>query len=530
MTVGVANAPLAWRAVPGPQMFARYPLVAWLERRTRRQVTVVAVLVGLYLLFRGASSLGGVILDRWWYHSVTDAPVWSTITRARVVLVVGAGLVTFVVLAGSLWLVAHGGRLPDASVGGIVRRYRGRMGPAHTWVLAGAVVFLVVRIAAAANANWQAWLLFLHGDKLGTSVPELGGDLGYYLFKLPFLAIVSGWFRQLILVTLALTVFAYLISGGLRLPGRGRRSQPRALAHVGLLVALFAGAQALDYVFVRRPSQAVSASGTFVGAGYTEMHVIVPATWVAAVFAVAAGFALVIAARTGKWKVALVLVGLWALAHVVGLLLLPAIVNRVVVAPAVADRQLPYLDHNLKSTREAYGLDAIVESKRTVADGVTEAPADDAALDRFVLFDPDRLPAALQVLQGRTGSRITDVDLDRYVIDGELRPVMIAPRAASLGDLPESGWAQTHLVYTHGDGVVAVPADQADADGRPDVDAAGRRHRAGATAAVLRRRPHRLVRHRRHQARGAGRRFVRRRHRHRHVVAVPAQRPVAGDR
>ena len=227
MTVGVANAPLAWRAVPGPQMFAGDPLVAWLERRTRCcQVTVVAVLVGLYLLFRGASSLGGVILDRWWYHSVTDAPVWSTITRARVVLVVAAGLVTFVVLAGSLWLVARGGRLPDACR----RRDRAPLprsdGPAHTWVLAGAVVFLVVRIAAAANANWQAWLLFLHGEKLGTSVPELGGDLGYYLFKLPFLAIVSGWFRQLILVTLALTVFAYLISGGCACPaevaGRSR--------------------------------------------------------------------------------------------------------------------------------------------------------------------------------------------------------------------------------------------------------------------------------------------------------------------
>ena len=47
---------------------------------------------------------------------------------------------------------------------------------------------------------------------------------------------------------------------------------------------------------------------------------------------------------------------------------------------------------------------------------------------------------------------------------------MVAARSASRNDLPEHGWVQEHLVYTHGDGVVAVPADRPDADGRPDVD------------------------------------------------------------
>ena len=48
---------------------------------------------------------------------------------------------------------------------------------------------------------------------------------------------------------------------------------------------------------------------------------------------------------------------------------------------------------------------------------------------------------------------------------------MVAARTPSRADLPEKGWVQSHLVYTHGDGVVTVPADVAAADGRPDVDA-----------------------------------------------------------
>jgi hypothetical protein len=92
-------------------------------------------------------------------------------------------------------------------------------------------------------------------------------------------------------------------------------------------------------------------------------------------------------------------------------------------------------------------------------------------VSRIPLFDTEQLPTALQVLEGTTATRITDVDIDRYEIEGENRPVFVAPRNASRNDLPEQGWVQSHLVYTHGNGVVAVPADRPDPDGRPDVDA-----------------------------------------------------------
>jgi uncharacterized membrane protein (UPF0182 family) len=97
-------------------------------------------------------------------------------------------------------------------------------------------------------------------------------------------------------------------------------------------------------------------------------------------------------------------------------------------------------------------------------------PADLDLLAKNPLFTADRLSTSLQVLQGTTATRITDVDLDRYVVDGEVRPVLVAARNPSRNDLPEQGWTQRHLVYTHGDGMVLVPADQPDTDGRPAVD------------------------------------------------------------
>ena len=186
------------------------------------------IVVAIYLAFRGASSLAGVLLDRWWLHSVTDVPIWSTITWAPLCSWPRwPAIVSAVILGGTLWMVARRGEAPLDDVGGIVRRYRDRMGPAHRWLLIAVVVFITVRIAAAANSHWQEWLLFRHGDDLDRSVPELGGDLGYYLFKLPLLSVVSTWVRQVLLVAIGLAAFASWITGGIRLPGTAGDRSPR---------------------------------------------------------------------------------------------------------------------------------------------------------------------------------------------------------------------------------------------------------------------------------------------------------------
>jgi hypothetical protein len=60
--------------------------------------------------------------------------VWRNVIWARLELIVGAVAVTSILLGGSLWLVHRRGDVPDAEVGGLVRRYRGRMGRAHRWL------------------------------------------------------------------------------------------------------------------------------------------------------------------------------------------------------------------------------------------------------------------------------------------------------------------------------------------------------------------------------------------------------------
>jgi uncharacterized protein len=461
--------------VRAPTVRPPFPVIGWLQRRPRWQWIVAGVIVALYLLYRLLQFVARIVLDRWWYDSVTDASVWSTIVGAKVLLALVAGAVTALVLGGSVALALRYQPADRSELGALTRRYRDRMGPAHRWILIAVVVFLTLRIGAAATGQWQSWLLFRHGSDLDQNVPELGTDLGYHLFDLPFITTVSSWIRQLLLLALVLTAFTYAASGALRLPIDGRRSTRPALAHLGILAALLATAQALDYVFVRRPALATSTSGSFVGAGYTELHVGVPATWVLAVVALVTAFLLVEGARSGRWRPAVVALAVWAVLQVALGVVAPLIVQSYVVAPAEAARELPYLTHNLDATRAAFRLDTIEQVETPLTDGLggdaTGAAALAGDLARIPLFDTEQLPGALQVLEGTTATRITDVDLDRYRIEGENRPVFVAPRNASRDDLPENGWVQLHLVYTHGNGVVTVPANTTDPDGRPDVDA-----------------------------------------------------------
>ena len=516
-----------------PPDVARYPLVAWLERRTRRQVTVVAVLVALYLLFRGASSLAGVILDRWWYHSVTDAPVWSTITWAQAAprrrRGHGHGRRSSAARSGSS---RRGEAPPRRRVGGIVRRYRDRMGPAHRWLLVAVVVFLTVRIAAAANAHWQAWLLFRHGDDLGRSRPRARRRPRL----LPVQPAVPHGRQHLVPPAAARHARAdgrrLLVSGG-HPPARPRAHVAAAGARpprpAGGAVRRRPGAR----LRLRPPPGAGDDTGGLVrraglhrAAGRSSRR---PGSL--AVVAFVAGFAARRSPpapasggrRSSPGRRGRVL-------HVV------LVCSRCRRSSTLSwsPRPRPTASCPTSTTtstrpgRRSGSTTSTSRAARSPTASTDGAGPHDDALDRIPLFDTTQLPAALQVLQGTTATRITDVDLDRYEIDGELRPVMVAARSASRGDLPERAGCRPHLVYTHGDGVVAVPADQPDADGRPDVDALADDARARAHRAVLRRGPrgwYAIVGTKREEQGGER---VRRRHRHRHLVAVPARRAGAG--
>ena len=452
------------------EKFSRFPIVARLERSSRRQRILIASLAAVALAFLGLRVLATIIVDRWWTHSVTDAPIWRARIVAQSQLFLLAVVAILLILGTTIFLIWNTGRRVLAPNNRVMRWYHARMGPAHHWLVTFIGVYVAWRTLAAVPNFWQQWILFRNGFDLPNSVPGTGGNLGSYIFSLPFLNSMTSFLRQLILFSFLLALVGHSVSGAFRW-SKSIPSRRAASAHLLSLAGFFLLVQTFHYLFVQRRLQVLNSSGGFVGAGYTQTTFVLPGLWISAVVAVLAVGSLIHAIATREAKLAKIGLAIWVMVHIISLIALPAVINKAVVAPAEGDKQLPAIAENLEATRTAYGLGDISESEISISNRVPESTfaADIAETNRTPIFDVSSLAPSLQILEGTPGNRVREVDLDRYTINGKSEALLVALRQPDRRGLPETGWVKERLVYTHGDGVIVAPATRSDDNGRPDV-------------------------------------------------------------
>src|SRR5437899_10372320 len=98
--------------------------------------------------------------------------------------------------------------------------------------------------------------------------------------------------------------------------------------------------------------------------------------------------------------------------------------------------------------------------------------ADDA--DTFAnarLWDYRPLGDTLDQLQTiRQYYDFTDIDTDRYQIDGQIRQVMLGARELAPEKNPQANsWVNQRITFTHGIGVAMVPVNAATPGGQPEL-------------------------------------------------------------
>ena len=95
--------------------------------------------------------------------------------------------------------------------------------------------------------------------------------------------------------------------------------------------------------------------------------------------------------------------------------------------PNELERERPYIENNIEFTREAYGLNRIVEQEHPGEPAVTleELVGNPLTVRNFRLWDPEPLLITYNQVQSiRLYYDILDADVDRYYVDGEYRQVM----------------------------------------------------------------------------------------------------------
>ncbi len=196
------------------------------ERSTgsgRGRVVLIVVAVVLVVLVASARGLAGFWTDYLWFDALGRTDVWGGVLGAQVVLAV---LFT-ALFALLLWVnLTVADRLapddfPEGADDELLRRYQSMMSRRAIVVRIAVSVVAGLLAGVSMASRWQEWLLFLNGGTTELTDPEFGMDMGFYLFRLPFITLFIDWlFASLIIITF-ITAIAHYLNGGIRLQAVG---------------------------------------------------------------------------------------------------------------------------------------------------------------------------------------------------------------------------------------------------------------------------------------------------------------------
>ncbi len=425
------------------------------------------ILGGVLLLFILLNIFKGIYTEWLWFDNLGYSSVYTTILKTKVLVFFVAAVTFGLLFLGNLLLATRLAPKTEAHFWpwGIVRQLRRII---KLNVILGTTV-LSIMFGLVAQGNWQVLLRFFNAQPFGITDPVFQKEIGFYIFSLPFLQLLRGWILGALIVILLGSIAVYLLSYGVQ---RRRFDFARSvLAHIGVLgmaiLGLFAWGYRLDIwelVFSTR--------GVVFGASYADMHAKLPAQWILlSVVLVCIGFLVVsILQRNFRWIV--YAVGGWIVAAIIVGGIFPALIQRFQVEPDELDRERPYIEYNIEFTREAFALNRIEEQPFPAED--MPSPQDIAqnavTIDNIRLWDPRPLKDTYNQIQSiRLYYDFNDVDVDRYIIDGEYRQVMLSARELSAEKLASEAqtWVNRKLQFTHGYGVVLSPVNEVTTQGLP---------------------------------------------------------------
>ncbi|MBI2524827.1 MAG: UPF0182 family protein [Candidatus Rokubacteria bacterium] len=412
--------------------------------------------------------------DWLWFHEVGFPQVFTTMLALRGWLVLGLGAAVFAFLFANLWVAARTAP-PD-----VLWELEDQLGLPGRAVLEPLVrrlllpVIAVIALAAGARGSgeWDTLLQYLNATPFGRTDPLFNRDIGFYVFQLPFWRLLYGWAMALCIGTLVLTAAVYVLQRSVVLTAGGPRLAAGARTHLlglGALLLVLRGAG----FWLDRYDLLYSARGFVFGASYGDVNASLPVLQALAVLAVLCAGACVVQMRRPGWLFLVAGLVVLAVVWIGGLGVYPALLQRFRVAPNELVAEGPYIQHSIRMTRQAYGIDRVEEKEFRADESLNPAALErnNLTVKNIRLWDHRPLLTTYGQLQEiRTYYKFLDVDNDRYMIGGEYRQVMLSPRELSYKHLPGQGqsWINEHLTYTHGYGLVVGPVNRISPEGLPE--------------------------------------------------------------
>src|SRR3954471_7539978 len=322
---------------------------------TRRWLMVSAIALAV-LLF-----LGRVAADLYtsyaWYDAIGATSVW----RARVGTIALVRLASWVV--ASMFALGHLFTVRQSVVSLVVQRQIGGIefpetihGRMLTWSVV-ALSLVIGGLVAIAQTDWTTAFLAANGGAFGELDPNIGADLGFFVFWLPFEVQLWTWTLFVVLITAAVVITLYVVTAGIRIETGRLRFSTHARRHLTVLAGIFTLMLAWHF---RLEMYERLLAGTGPGGAFTflDHRVAVPGTLILSLATLGAALVIMIAGVSNH-RLAVVAIGCVLVLWLVARQFAPSLVDRFTRTTDPVARERAYLATQAGYSRRAFGVDGI---------------------------------------------------------------------------------------------------------------------------------------------------------------------------
>lgn len=421
---------------------------------------VLVLLIGLLIGFAAFWT------ERLWFVSLGYTTVFNTLIWTKIGLFAVFGTVMAILTWGNMLIAYRARPVLVAGDRGGMDRYRAAAAPMRGWMMLLIAAVVGIFTGTSAAGQWRSYLLWRNGGSFGETDPYFGRDVGFYIFTLPWLHFLVDFVLAVSVVGLLAAGAVHYLYGGIRLNARRDRFSPAAQAQLSLLLGFFVLGQAANY-WLGRYDLLTDSGRLITGMTYTDDHAVLPARNILMGIALICALLFFLNVWRRTWTLPSLGLVLLVLSGILLGMIWPGIVQRFQVRPSEADKEAPYIQRNIDATRRAYAIDDVEE---TPYRGTLSSPEDqlrqEAVKAGIRLVDPALVSETFEQKQQVKGYYAVEpvLDVDRYIIDGSERDLVIAARELDQSGIPQGSqnWANLHTVYTHGYGLIAAFGNQRD--------------------------------------------------------------------
>lgn len=332
---------------------------------------------------------------------------------------------------------------------------------------------------------WDKILKFINANKFNIKDPIFNIDISFFIFKLPLIESIYSSLMSFLIILAVMTVVIYIILNAKDKISFGKNYTGKII-HINNFksgITKFAGRQlailgallllciSLGYL-IKAWNLSYSPRGVAFGASYTDTKITLKFYIAIAIVAIFSSIIVFIGILKSKIKpiiASLVVIAILVVSEGI----ISGVWQRLIVKSNERRLETPFIEYNMKYTKQAFGIDNVKEKLYPLTNVLTKESIEKNK-DTIGNIKINSVSQALeyynQVESKKNYYNFNDIDIDRYKINGKYNQVFIAPREIDYNKLQEKAntWQNKHLTYTHGYGVVMSKVNSVTKEGKPD--------------------------------------------------------------